>query len=111
ASRGVVGCGVFLWPGIILFWVGALPAGGLAGIASAYFLVPHVASRVDRFLNPASGDTYQVDKAIDSFLHGGWFGRGPGEGTVKDVLPDSHTDYIFAVAAAEYRLIACLILL
>jgi cell division protein FtsW len=74
-------------------------------------LVPHVASRIDRFLNPASGDTYQVDKALDSFLHGGWFGRGPGEGTVKDVLPDSHTDYIFAVAAEEYGLIACLILL
>jgi cell division protein FtsW len=73
--------------------------------------VPHVASRIDRFLNPASGDTYQADKALDSFLHGGWFGRGPGEGTVKDVLPDSHTDFIFAVAAEEYGLIACLILL
>ena len=49
--------------------------------------------------------------ALNSFLHGGWFGRGPGEGTVKDVLPDSHTDFIFAVAAEEYGLIACLILL
>jgi cell division protein FtsW len=102
---------LFFMAGISLFWIGALGLAGLAGIASAYFLVPHVASRIDRFLNPASGDTYQADKAFDSFLHGGWFGRGPGEGTVKDVLPDSHTDFIFAVAAEEYGLIACLILL
>ena len=102
---------LFFMAGISLFWIGALGLAGLAGIASAYFLVPHVASRIDRFLNPASGDTYQADKALDSFLHGGWFGRGPGEGTVKDVLPDSHTDFIFAVAAEEYGLIACLILL
>ena len=73
--------------------------------------MPHVASRIDRFLDPASGDTYQADRSLDSFLHGGWFGRGPGEGTVKNVLPDSHTDFIFAVTAEEYGLIACLILL
>ena len=102
---------LFFMAGINLFWIGALGFAGIAGIASAYFLVPHVASRIDRFLNPASGDTYQADKALNSFLHGGWFGRGPGEGTVKDVLPNSHTDYIFAVAAEEYGLIACLILL
>ena len=68
-------------------------------------------SRIDRFLDPASGDTYQTDRSLDSFLQGGWFGRGPGEGTVKNVLPDSHTDFIFAVTAEEYGLIACLILL
>ena len=102
---------LFFMAGISLFWIGALGLAGLAGIASAYFLVPHVASRIDRFLNPESGDTYQADKALDSFLHGGWFGRGPGEGTVKDVLPDSHTDFIFAVTAEEYGLIACFILL
>jgi cell division protein FtsW len=97
--------------GINLIWMAALGLAGMAGVASAYFLAPHVASRIDRFLNPASGDTYQTDRSIDSFLHGGWFGRGPGEGTVKDVLPDSHTDFIYAVAAEEYGLIACLILL
>ena len=102
---------LFYMAGINLFWILALGAVGLAGVATAYFLVPHVTSRIDRFLDPASGDTYQADRSIDSFLHGGWFGRGPGEGTVKDVLPDSHTDFIFAVAAEEYGLIACLILL
>jgi cell division protein FtsW len=102
---------LFYMAGINLVWIGALAAAGLAGLISAYFLLPHVASRIDRFLDPASGDTYQADRSLDSFLHGGWFGRGPGEGTVKNVLPDSHTDFIFAVTAEEYGLIACLILL
>ncbi|GFO81093.1 MAG: hypothetical protein A49_07200 [Methyloceanibacter sp.] len=97
--------------GINMVWIAALAGLGIAGAFSAYFAFPHVASRIDRFLDPASGDTYQSDRSIESFLHGGWFGRGPGEGTVKDVLPDSHTDFIFAVAAEEYGLIACLILL
>jgi len=102
---------LFYMAGINMVWIVALGALGIAGLVSAYFLLPHVASRIDRFLDPASGDTYQADRSLDSFLHGGWFGRGPGEGTVKDVLPDSHTDFIFAVAAEEYGLIACLILL
>ena len=102
---------LFYMAGINMVWIGALGAAGVAGIVSAYFLVPHVASRIDRFLDPASGDTYQADRSLNSFLHGGWFGRGPGEGTVKNVLPDSHTDFIFAVTAEEYGLIACLILL
>jgi cell division protein FtsW len=102
---------LFFMAGINLIWIGALALAGIGGIASTYLLVPHVASRIDRFLDPASGDTYQADRALESFLHGGWFGRGPGEGTVKDVLPDSHTDFIFAVTAEEYGLIACLILL
>jgi cell division protein FtsW len=107
----IVWVALFFMAGINLLWIGALGVAGLGGVVTAYFLVPHVASRIDRFLNPASGDTYQADRAFESFLHGGWFGRGPGEGTVKDVLPDSHTDFIFAVAAEEYGLIACLILL
>jgi cell division protein FtsW len=102
---------LFFMAGINLIWIGALALAGIGGVASTYLLVPHVASRIDRFLDPASGDTYQADRALESFLHGGWFGRGPGEGTVKDVLPDSHTDFIFAVTAEEYGLIACLILL
>ena len=102
---------LFYMAGINMVWIAALVALGAVGLVSAYVLLPHVASRIDRFLDPASGDTYQSDRSLDSFLQGGWFGRGPGEGTVKDVLPDSHTDFIFAVAAEEYGLIACLILL
>ena len=75
---------------------------------AAYFLFPHVASRVDRFLDPDSGDRYQVTKSIEAFENGGLFGRGPGEGTVKQVLPDAHADFILAVAGEEMGLIACL---
>ena len=102
---------LFYMAGINMVWIGALGLAGAGGVITAYLLVPHVASRIDRFFDPASGDTYQTDRSLDSFLHGGWFGRGPGEGTVKNVLPDSHTDFIFAVTAEEYGLIACLILL
>jgi len=72
--------------------------------------VPHVAARIQRFLNPASGDTYNIDIAKESFLRGGWFGRGPGEGTVKRMLPESHTDFVFSVAAEEFGVALCLVL-
>src|SRR5215467_9229292 len=58
---------------------------------------------------PASGDTFQIDTALDAFRHGGWFGRGPGEGTVKRYLPDAHADFVFAVAAEEFGIVLCLI--
>ena len=107
----VVWGALFFMAGINMVWILVLVGLGVVGLISAYVVLPHVASRIDRFLDPASGDTYQSDRSLESFLRGGWFGRGPGEGTVKDVLPDSHTDFIFAVAAEEYGLIACLILL
>ena len=89
---------------------GATGAAGLAvaGLAGSYLAFPHVASRIDRFLDPASGDTYQVDTSLRAFEAGGFLGRGPGEGTVKGLLPDAHTDFIFAVAGEELGLLACL---
>ncbi|MFZ2869896.1 putative lipid II flippase FtsW [Zavarzinia sp.] len=85
---------------------------GLAtvGIIGGYLLLPHVASRIDRFLNPEAGDNYQVDRSMEAFMSGGLWGRGPGEGTVKRILPDAHTDFIFAVAGEEFGMIACLVL-
>src|SRR5436305_13064619 len=62
-------------------------------------------------MNPASGDTFQVDTALEAFYNGGWFGLGPGEGVAKRNLPDSHTDFVFAVAAEEFGIILCLALL
>jgi cell division protein FtsW len=76
----------------------------------AYLTVPHVAVRIDRFINPATGDTYQTDRAIEAFRNGGWFGTGPGEGTVKQVLPDAHSDFVLAVIAEEFGLLSCLVL-
>ncbi len=101
---------LFFMAGMRFIWIFGLGAVGLVGLFSAYKLVPHVAGRIKRFMDPASGDTFQVDTAIESFLRGGWFGRGPGEGTVKRILPDSHTDFVFAVAAEEFGIIICLAL-
>jgi cell division protein FtsW len=70
-----------------------------------------VRARIERFLDKSSGDTFQVDTALESFSSGGWLGRGPGEGTVKRILPDAHTDFIFAVTAEEFGIIVCLGLL
>ena len=101
---------LFFIAGMRMIWVFGLAGVGGAGLFGAYLLVPHVAARIKRFMDPASGDTFQVDTAMDSFLHGGWFGVGPGEGTVKRILPDSHTDFVFAVAAEEFGILLCLAL-
>lgn len=96
--------------GMSWLWVAGLGILGVGGLVLAYFTVPHVTARVDRFLNPGSGDSYQVDTALEAVMRGSWFGRGPGEGTVKRVLPDSHTDFVFAVTAEEFGIIVCLAL-
>jgi cell division protein FtsW len=101
---------LFFMAGMRLVWVLGLGAAAALGLAGAYVTVPHVARRIKRFLDPASGDTFQVDTAIESFMKGGWFGRGPGEGTVKRILPDSHADFVFAVAAEEFGIVLCLML-
>ncbi len=100
----------FFMAGMPMTWIGALALVGLVGVASAYALLPHVASRIDRFLDPASGDSFQVDTALAAFRSGGLTGLGPGEGVVKSILPDAHTDFIFAVAGEEFGLLACLFL-
>jgi cell division protein FtsW len=82
----------------------------LAGGVGAYFMFSHVHQRVDQFLDPASGEGYQVKRALEAFQSGGLFGRGPGEGHVKEVLPDAHADFIFAVAGEEFGLFLCLLL-
>lgn len=94
-------------------WVTVSALGGLAiiGMAAAYTLVPHVQSRVDRFLSPDKGDSFQVDTAIRAFENGGLMGTGPGGGEAKLVLPDAHTDFTFAVVGEEFGLIACLLLM
>lgn len=100
----------FFLAGLPVIWVALFIVGGLAGSVGAYMLLPHVASRVDRFIDPASGDSYQVMRSMQAFGNGGAFGRGPGEGSVKAVLPDAHTDFIFAVAGEEFGLVVCLII-
>ena len=101
---------LFFMAGMRMVWVAGLGGAAVAGLAGAYFFVPHVTKRIDRFMDPSSGDMYQVSNAMESFVRGGWFGRGPGEGTVKRILPDSHADFVFAVAAEEFGIVLCLAL-
>lgn len=86
--------------------LGIVIAAGVAALVVAYLFVPHVTSRIDRFLT-GDGDTYQIDKALDGFRAGGLFGAGPGEGQNKFSLPEPHTDYIFSVIGEEFGAIAC----
>ncbi len=102
---------LFFIAGMRMIWVLGLAGAASAGLFGAYLFVPHVAGRIKRFVNPASGDTFQVDTAMEAFYNGGWFGLGPGEGIAKRSLPDSHTDFVFAVAAEEFGIILCLALL
>lgn len=97
--------------GMNLALAGVGAGGMVAAAVAAYTLFPHVRSRVTRFLHPGSGDHYQVDTALQAFGNGGLLGRGPGEGRVKDLLPDAHADFVYAVAGEEFGLLICLAIL
>ena len=97
--------------GLNLLLVGAGAGLLAAGAVAAYTLFPHVRSRVTRFMDPAAGDNYQVTTALEAFGSGGLMGRGPGEGHVKDVLPDAHADFVFAVAGEEFGLVVCVLVI
>jgi cell division protein FtsW len=99
--------------GLNLFMVGIGMLGfGGAGVA-AYMFFPHVQKRVENFLHPGNGISadYQPHTALEAFGNGGLLGRGPGEGRVKDVLPDAHADFVFAVAGEEFGMLVCLIII
>jgi len=100
----------FFIAGLPLVLVGAIALLFILGGFGAYLSFSHVRMRIDRFLDPASGKGYQVEKSLDAFQNGGLFGRGPGEGHVKEVLPDAHTDFIMAVAGEEFGLLLCLVI-
>lgn len=97
--------------GLNLFLVGGLLGLMGVGAVAAYTFFSHVRSRVDRFLDPTSGDNWQVQRAQEAFGNGGLLGRGPGEGHVKDLIPDAHADFVFAVAGEEFGMIICLLIL
>jgi cell division protein FtsW len=111
----VVWATLFFMAGLHWFWVLGLGGVGAVGGFLAFKLSPHVHERVLRFLDPDSTggmvDTFQVDTALQSILSGGWLGRGPGEGVYKRILPDAHTDFVFAVTGEEFGMLACLALI
>jgi Bacterial cell division membrane protein len=104
----------FFLAGLPLILIAISGVLGVMGMIAAYFLFPHVQTRVDRFLTPSSQDRftdrYQITQSLEAFQSGGIWGLGPGEGIVKKHLPDAHADFIFSVAAEEYGIIACLLI-
>ncbi len=93
---------ILFYAGLPIRWLLILFGVAMGGILAAYSFLPHVRDRLNRFLDPSNSDTYQTDKALDAIANGGLFGRGPGEGRIKNSLPDAQTDYIFSVAAEEF---------
>ncbi len=95
----------------VSWWViGVLAGAAGGGAVLAYNVFPHVARRIDSFLNPGTGNNYQVEKALQSLLEGGWFGRGPGEALARRYVPDAHADFVFSAAAGEFGILFCLVL-
>ena len=108
----IVWASLFFLAGLHWFWVVGVGGLGVVGGFAAFHLSPHVHERVLRFIDPDSTggmvDTFQIDTALQSILSGGWLGRGPGEGVYKRILPDAHTDFVFAVTGEEFGMIACM---
>ena len=78
----------------------------------SYFIFDHVQSRINSFLGGLAGsDTYQIDLSLKAFRNGGLFGKGPGQGILKERIPDANTDFIFAVAGEELGFIFCLLII
>ena len=97
--------------GTNMLWIGAgLGAAGGGGVL-LYTLLPHVRRRFDQFMYGKGGGNYQIEKVMEAFSNGGLFGRGAGEGSVKDTIPDVHADVVFAVVGEEFGLIVCLLLI
>jgi cell division protein FtsW len=107
---GAVWCALFFLAGANIMIFSGLLALSVGGVVSAYYAFPHVAGRINRFLDPDSGDNFQIITAMQSFERGGWSGTGPGEGVMKRVLPDSHTDFVFAVMGEEFGILLCLLI-
>ncbi len=101
---------MFFVAGGSIAWLGGVAALAVSGLVAGYFASPHIAKRIDGFLNPEAGDNYQVDKALEAIANGGLLPRGEAA-SVKLSLPDAQTDFIFAVAAEEFGLIVGLIIL
>ena len=109
ALISAVGLTQAMLAGLSLTIVGALAGLGIVGLVAAYFTLDHFAARIDKWIL-GTGDTFQIDKALDCFRAGGWLGTGPGEGRMKFRLPEAQTDYIFSVIGEEFGLLGTLFL-
>jgi len=97
--------------GLPLWILACLGGIALAGLFGVYMFFPHFQSRMNRFLDPSSGDNYQVSKSLEAFRQGGLGGVGPGQGEIKLSIPDAHADFIYSVAAEEMGMVFALVIL
>ena len=67
--------------------------------------------RLKSFFDPTSGNNYQSEKASEAIINGGFFGKGIGEGTLKNRVPEAHTDYIVSVISEEFGVLFIIILM
>ena len=101
------GISIFLLVGFSIF----------AFILLAYLIIyvpkfDYIQSRIFSFFNRETGThNFQSDKAIDSITSGGYFGKGIGEGTLKNRVPEAHTDYIISVISEEFGVVAIILIL
>ncbi|GHU16596.1 cell division protein FtsW [Alphaproteobacteria bacterium] len=93
--------------GLSIVFVLAVIIFSVCGFILAYMFIPHVTTRVDKFLDPSIGDHYQINRSLEAFANGGVFGVGPGEGVIKKHLPDAHADFVFAVLGEEFGFFFC----
>jgi cell division protein FtsW len=94
--------------GLSVAWIIIAAILSILLIIICYITLPHVANRINRFLDPDNYENYQVKKSLEAYKNGGFFGKGPGEGQVKQNLPDSHTDFIFSVIGEELGIVTCI---
>ena len=112
----LVWAALFFMAGLHWFWVVGLRRAAASAAALLAYQIRAACARAHPALSsipaPVGGmaDTFQVDTALESFMSGGWFGKGPGEGTIKRILPDAHTDFIFAVTGEEFGVLACIVI-
>jgi cell division protein FtsW len=106
-----VWAGQLFLAGISMVLIMAVCVLAVAILIGAYMFLPHVAKRINSFLDPSGSENYQIKKSMEALANGGLYGKGPGEGTVKQLLPDSHTDFIFAVVGEELGAITCLVVI
>jgi len=87
----------------------------LISLIAVIFFFPnkfgYILIRLKSFFDPASGNNYQSEKASEAIINGGFFGKGIGEGTLKNRIPEAHTDYIISVISEEFGVLFIILLM
>ncbi len=71
----------------------------------------YILVRLKSFFDPSSGNNYQSERASEAIINGGFFGKGIGEGVLKNKVPEAHTDYIVSVVSEEFGAIIIILLM